>query len=337
MEEDFFRSSLFNEYFESAFEKEDAQDSISWMPSNIEECEGPKTQLSVDSQPEKKRKEKKKLRNIRVDDFDYSKYIHLEIQKQDLSNLPETARKHMIQKIRNRMSAQRSRIRSKIYQEQLEQEKEILSGRNFELQRQVELLNRENRDLRLKVEKLENSVATTVISDEEHTFSETSQIFRKKKIDSFNVGRTSFFMLMALVCVIFIPFDSSSNGSVRVGGVIPLLSSQLPKHSTHLKAVEDICKGYCRERYYENRGPGNDSGYQGNSNESFLSEKVKNEKQIQLFENKNDRLVCFDLDNEVEVQKAYKLIVKSSKITSETLDSPVEKSSTTGVLTALIN
>lgn len=335
MEEDFFRSSLFNEYFENGFDKEEENQSTSWIPTNPEDCEGTTTQFSDDPKSAKAKKEKRKVRNLRVDDFDYNKYINLEIQKQDMEHMPESAKKHMIQKIRNRMSAQRSRIRAKIYQEKLEQEKEILAHRNSDLQKQVEFLSAENKDLKAKIERLENSVTTTTNSDEEKDYSEISQVFRNRKTESFNLGRTSFFMLIALACVVLFPVDYSSSTNVRMGGVVPIIGSQLPKKSTDLKSIADFCKDYCSNSDYIKATKENDylGGFQYNKERDNWPKRNEKTKQVQIFKNKNDRLVCFDLKNEIEVRKAYRLIVENSKNTLKKSGSNTDDTPSVGLLT----
>ena len=58
-----------------------------------------------------KEKTSKKRRGNKKDDFDYNKYIDRELKKMDTSKMDSSRKKKLIQKIRNRMSAQRSRLR----------------------------------------------------------------------------------------------------------------------------------------------------------------------------------------------------------------------------------
>ena len=48
-----------------------------------------------------------------MDDFNYTKYIEEEMKNINTRNMNENVKKKLIQKIRNRMSAQRSRVRQK--------------------------------------------------------------------------------------------------------------------------------------------------------------------------------------------------------------------------------
>lgn len=57
------------------------------------------------------KKRLKKRRGNKKDDFDYNKYIEKELRKMDTSKMDSGRKKKLIQKIRNRMSAQRSRLR----------------------------------------------------------------------------------------------------------------------------------------------------------------------------------------------------------------------------------
>lgn len=57
------------------------------------------------------KKTQKKRRGNKKDDFDYNKYIEREMKKMDTAKMDSNKKKKLIQKIRNRMSAQRSRLR----------------------------------------------------------------------------------------------------------------------------------------------------------------------------------------------------------------------------------
>ena len=60
--------------------------------------------------------------------------------------MDKSKRKKLIQKIRNRMSAQRSRLRQKKILVKLEKENEVLKNQNLDLQKKIdELLEEKNK------------------------------------------------------------------------------------------------------------------------------------------------------------------------------------------------
>ena len=75
-------------------------------------------------------KKLKKRRGNKKDDFDYNKYIDRELKKMDTSKMDQNKKKKLIQKIRNRMSAQRSRLRQKRVLSELEVENQNLIETN---------------------------------------------------------------------------------------------------------------------------------------------------------------------------------------------------------------
>lgn len=73
-------------------------------------------------------------------------------------SMDDVARKKMMQKIRNRISAQESRDRRKAQFQTLEDEKLVLKKENDSLKKRVNNLERENQALRIKLQ--ENGIQT---------------------------------------------------------------------------------------------------------------------------------------------------------------------------------
>lgn len=72
-----------------------------------------------------------KKRGNKKDDFDYGKYIKKELKRLGFATLEAGKKKKLIQKIRNRKSAQRSRLRQKEILLQMEDENKLLKSENF--------------------------------------------------------------------------------------------------------------------------------------------------------------------------------------------------------------
>ena len=85
---------------------------------------------------------KERKRPAKKDDFDYKSYIDKEIERLDAQNMEKNAKRKLIQKIRNKMSAQRSRERSKNMMKDLQQENADLKSENSELKKEITMLKK---------------------------------------------------------------------------------------------------------------------------------------------------------------------------------------------------
>lgn len=328
MEEEFFNFPILNENFQSIFERENTDDSNNsiYLNPEFESIRDYKeSEFEMKDETDTKRREKRNNRvNLRKDDFDYNEYIREEMKKHDTDNMPESVKKHMIQKIRNRMSAQRSRIRAKTFQETIEKENNRLKTRNNELKKQVECLEAENHQLRKRIEVLESSVTTASLSEEEK--SDSSEIFRSRdKVKSFNLQKASLFMILAVICIAVFPSGMGVDDSNKRLGGFPMLGSSLPQMTKQLKTIDDICRTYCekqnllcKEQMYVN------DSYSSKINKiQSIDYKPKTEKQIELFDRVNtQKLICFDPENPIETENVYKIIVSSvnnNKLSSDEL------------------
>jgi hypothetical protein len=304
---------ILNDNLENVFEKEDTDsfnDSI-FLPTQFEEI-----QLLDDSSqtpPGHRRSDKRPPRQARKDDFDYNAYIKEEMKKHDGDALPENLRKHMIQKIRNRMSAQRSRLRQKNMQESMEKENEILKEQNAELKLEILQLRAENERLRKKLHLAETSEGTSV---DEKTGSEKSVYTRDKTVTgTFPVSKVSVFLALAVVCAFLVPGSAPmDNPAVKMGGIIPMLTSSLPQTSRHLKTVETICSDFCKSQRVlcdRDLDRGATLQYLQRLNKlSAMEPQEGTEKQIELFDKVNaQKLICFDPESPVETENIFRIIV----------------------------
>ena len=325
MQEDFFRLPLLNENFDNIFEKDDSDISSNsiFMNTNFEEItyEEP---VNI-QKPNKKQLKKQSIKNTRNDDFDYSGYIQQELKKQKMDQLPEEDRRHMIQKIRNRMSAQRSRLRAKSHQDNIERENEVLRTLNNDLQNKVEFLQNENLRLKEKVEALENSKATTIPSDDEKDISELSEIFRSRaKVGSFSFNRTPMFLLLAAVCIMLFPISTSlNNSSVKIGGVIPMFGGQLPNTNKQFKTIDEMCRNYCIKNNLSCRKNRLKNEFSINKIKRvhLIDHSPKNDKQLDLFTKRNSqKLICLNPENIHEIEKIYRIIFKAKIVSRKNLN-----------------
>lgn len=75
--------------------------------------------------------------------FDYTSVIRAELQRLEAENLDPQTRRRLIQKIRNRVSAQRSRVRSKAAMSQLQEENTALRLENSQVLQRLSVLREE--------------------------------------------------------------------------------------------------------------------------------------------------------------------------------------------------
>lgn len=319
MDIDNFELAIFNDNFEGVLDKDDhdsLNDSI-FLQTQFDEIQ----QIPDSDSPtvnESKRGDRKQVRHVRKDDFDYNAYIKEEMKNYDTETMTENLRKHMIQKIRNRMSAQRSRLRQKSMQECMEKENEALKSQNMHLRREVLALREENEKLRVRVKSLESSKTTECTSEEEKTNSESSVYIREKKIaGGFGIPKTPLFLALAIVCAFIIPGGAPvDNPAVKLGGVVPMITTSLPQNSRALKTMDRMCSDYCKgQRVLCDKDMDRAEAllYLNQLNKISVGEAPDGkEKQIELFDKVNaQKLICFDPESPVETENIFRIIVNT--------------------------
>lgn len=221
----------FNELFES--HQDVLSDFISLSRTPKLSFASLKTQSYVDSS--------KVHKCNRKDDFDYNKYIKEELKKLRADDIDPQARKQLIQKIRNRMSAQRSRHRNKVTLVNLQTENSYLKAQNAELMRKINVLREENEISRRNSapESYNNQSDRTIESDISHKEkryrdTSTSVAFPYKNI---------LFVSCILLAVALAPRESP--GQIKMAGVVPLLTSNPGVQEKELQTLKKICQGYC--------------------------------------------------------------------------------------------
>jgi hypothetical protein len=177
---------------------------------------------------------KRNRRGRKVDDFDYKSRIDEELSKMGADKLEGKARKRVIQKIRNRLSANRSRMRTKEEFESLKAENQTLKELNDNLERKVRFYERENKKIAFnhddKPYKRTNCVSKETVSEL------SPKYVREESMQNFGLGKGLFFL--ALVCVVLVFLPSTSREGVQMGGF--LLST--PKTDKSLSRIEKYCE-----------------------------------------------------------------------------------------------
>jgi len=243
-------------------------------------------------------------RKNRKDDFDYDTYIRNELVKHGADDLDTSIKKKMIQKIRNRMSAQRSRQRQKGMLHMLEQENQELKDHNTLLIQQLIALQQENKELKEIVKKLQSSKKASTISETDETLSFASskenQRTRLSTGSSLNKGLV-FLAIAALACIL-LPHSSTQPGLVKMSGVVPFIGNKINvTRETQLKTIEDQCRRYCAS-----------CDAQKNLRLSSKSLQLYEEerRRLQPYVNSSmNTLVCFDPMSGSRVQDIFKVLV----------------------------
>lgn len=168
------------------------------------------------------KKVQKKRRGNKKDDFDYNKYIEREMKKMDTTKMDSNKKKKLIQKIRNRMSAQRSRLRQKRVLSHLEVENQNLLDANKTLVDKVKELEEENSRMKSFIHnfKPENKFSISTDLDSEKEYSQCNTISRSDPVLSMkNDLPFKTFFIIAMICLLTI-FSGSTyqTQGVKIGG-----------------------------------------------------------------------------------------------------------------------
>lgn len=188
---------------------------------------------TMDNADETQSDRKRNQRGRKIDDFDYKAKIQEELEKYGDEATEPSVRRRLIQKIRNRLSANRSRLRSRAEIDSIKDENKLLKKINIELQKKIEYMSQENKSL---VEKL---FKTEPPSPDIKPPSEDQTIIR----DSVKTEKSSFknlFLITAiLLALTFLP--SGADDKVKLGGAVPLLSLRKPISKAKDTTIRDFC------------------------------------------------------------------------------------------------
>ena len=212
------------------------------MPTDNDSMNRSPSPLSLKENP-KDVKVNRKIAKGKKDDFDYKRYIDQELKRLKAENLEGKAKKRLVQKIRNRMSAQRSRQRNKVVLETLKQENEELRQRNNQLISNLRSFREENALLRERLGAVGSYKRSYSSTDNDEIKSyDSEQYIRQEKPNQLN--RFGSFLFVAIMIVALAFGTESANGNIQMAGVVPLLSSQVLRSEKSVKRLEQICEAY---------------------------------------------------------------------------------------------
>lgn len=262
--------------------------------------------IQIDSKPVASRKNRK-------DNFDYDSYIKTELSKHGSSEMDSVVKKRMIQKIRNRMSAQRSRQRQKNLLQILEQENLELKTHNTLLYQQLMTSQAENAELKETIKRLEEAKRAPSVSETDETMSISSlqDGFRTRASTGSSINRGLLFLAIAALACVLMPPSGGESSPVKMSGVVPFIGNKISSNSpTQLKTIEAQCQKYC-----STCGPSSPSINTGNSIQIY-SEQVR---QMQPYlSGSMSTLVCFDPSASAKAKDAFRVVVDDQ--TRKTLD-----------------
>ena len=236
----------------------------------------------------------KTYQDIKKDEFDYNNYIKEELKKLKAEELDTNTRKKLIQKIRNRMSAQRSRNRNKLLMSQLQDENQHLRGHNSELVQKLNLLKEENSFLRAQLKDTDLAKRSYSTDESYETQNITNRKLRRISSPQAVTLYKNILVISAIVMTITLGPKNTPEG-VKLGGIVPLLTNDINKDVKQLHTMENICKDYCLKHHHCDEEDDNI-----NKQVRLLAEITK---EVQVFDgiNTNEKIVplmCYDHNNE---------------------------------------
>jgi len=171
--------------------------------------------------------------------------------------LDDNGRKRMMQKIRNRISAQESRDRRKVYIEAMEAENHQLAKENLDLRDMVSLLKQQNQNLMLKCEELSTTKEGSSIENHSEHDSENIQetVIGRRNLPSPGMDwKVGTLFVIGLVCAsAMMPANFQSQiKDVKQNAIVPLLTArrpvQLQDNTQALTKVQDMCRPFCKQQ-----------------------------------------------------------------------------------------
>ncbi len=170
----------------------------------------------------------KKRRGNKKDDFDYDRYIKQELKKMDLKNVNKQNRKKLIQKIRNRMSAQRSRQRQKKILKHLEEENYHLKINNQVLLKKIEELESRNNFLETELTQFNKNKFSfsTEAESRKTSFFDSPPIYSREEINTEGLSFIKPFMfLVAIFALLALLPASMGRSPTKLAGIVSPFTS----------------------------------------------------------------------------------------------------------------
>ena len=188
---------------------------------------------------------------IEEETFDYHAYIQQELKRMDAEALDPHVKKKLVQKIRNRLSAQRSRNRQKNGMTRLEAENAELKTQLSATLSRCRELESENRNLREKLVQALGSFNESDLADIDGSsglLSSPGIISRTGLSRLSSPIRPSLFVFMAIVCAALLVQGNSKSplsSPVRTAGLVPAIATSVVPTGRQLQTIEQTCRPYC--------------------------------------------------------------------------------------------
>jgi hypothetical protein len=187
------------------------------------------------------------------------------------ANLDDLSRKKLMQKIRNRVSAQESRDRKKVQFGSLQEKNFILEKEKANLRAEVEDLRKENKLLKKKIDELMNKQVPSTTVPSNKTESESTNVeqsnyssevdsllheddeplitrLKRKVSGESRLGWQGFMLIVIAIalCCVTLPEMPTDGNIVKSSAIVPMIGGNLAKpNSKALVRLEGICKDFC--------------------------------------------------------------------------------------------
>ena len=194
-----------------------------------------------------------------------------------------SSKKKLIQKIRNRMSAQRSRMRQKNKMNFVECQNKELKQENEKLYSELEKLKKQNEILKSQM----NSEISLYSEKKMSTEMSVSESFTRESVKSNNsLFKKSILFIACIIGIFVYSPENSANEIVKKGGILPVFKSKPILHNKK-ECIEEKCKNYCANNY---------NFFLNKNNNGFSTEK-----QVEIFYNPKGGLELWK--NKVKLNK----------------------------------
>ena len=188
----------------------------------------------IDDSTERTEIIKKSNRGRKLDNFDYNSKIQEELKKLS-DNVPDgPEKKKLIQKIRNRLSANRSRLRLKSEVEYYKEENQGLKLIIADLKEQLDIVNNENQGLKQKLFQIGCLSSPVTPEAEPIEFTRTSPKISKSYTKN-------VFFIGALIFIIA-TLGTTTVNRVKMAGTVPLLSFNTQKVKDKKATLSELCR-----------------------------------------------------------------------------------------------
>lgn len=244
----------------------------SYESDSYDDSEEASTTLSKRQDPHNNHSRKKRLRGEELIMSLKKNPMFKDHEELFEENLDDLTRKKLMQKIRNRVSAQESRDRKKHQFGNLQEKNFILEKENVNLKAEVEDLRKENKQLKRKLEEFMKKQPSGAVTASNKTESESTNVehsnytsevdnllsedeelpilsrLKRKVSGESSMGWQGFMLIVIAIalCCMTLPEMPSDGNVVKTSAIVPMIGGNLPKpNSKALVRLENVCKEFC--------------------------------------------------------------------------------------------